>query len=84
MRFLGKTIPVTMMQWPPKRDFRLRSEALRSAGAIGDILRVEKVDPTAGHEYEVEVVRQGTGEHSACLALCRHSVRNSGKRYGYY
>ena len=84
MRLLGEVISATIMTWPPKRDFRLRSTALRRAGHIGDILRMEKTDPVAGHEYDVEVIPRGTSRHSAYLALCRHSVRNSEKRYGYY
>ena len=67
-----------------KTPFELRSEALRSAGDVGDILRMEKVDPAAGHDYEIEVISQETNRHAEHLALCRHSVRNSEKKYGYY
>ena len=77
-------ILVNMMTWPDKRDFRLRSEKLRSASRAGDILRIEKTEPGAGHEYAVEVIRQGTNRHAASLALCRQVVRNSEKKYGYY
>ena len=84
MRLGGEIVSVNMMIWPVKHDFRLRSEALRSAGDVGDILRMEKVDPAAGHEYEVEVISRETDRHAEYLALCRHSVRNSEKRYGYY
>ena len=58
--------------------------ALRSAGRVGDILRVEKAGPAAGHDYDVEVIPRGTNEHAVHLLLCRHTVRNSEKRYGYY
>ena len=84
VRLGGGIVSVNMMTWPVKHDFRLRSEALRSAGGVGDILRMEKVDPAAGHEYEVEVISQETNRHAEYLALCRHSVRNSEKKYGYY
>ena len=84
MRLGGEIVSVNMMIWPVKRDFRLRSEALRSAGDVGDILRMEKADPAAGHEYEVEVISRETDRHAEYLALCRHSVRNSEKKYGYY
>ena len=84
MRLGGEVVSVNMMIWPVKRDFRLRSEALRSAGDVGDVLRMEKVDPAAGHEYEVEVISRETYRHAEYLALCRRSVRNSEKKYGYY
>ena len=84
MRLLDEVISVTIMTWPPKRDFRLRSSALRRAGNVGDILRIEKVESPTDYEYDVEVIAQGTIQHSETLALCRHAVRNSQKRYGYY
>ena len=42
MRLGTGIVSVNMMTWPAKHDFRLRSEALRSAGNIGDILHLEK------------------------------------------
>ena len=84
MRLSGKVVSVNMMTWPVKRDFRLRSEALRRAGNIGDILCIEKAGPTANYEYNVEVIQKGTSRHSTYLALCTQSVRNSEKKYGYY
>ena len=85
MRLASEVINVNMMTWPAKHDFRLRSESLRSAGNIGDILRLERaVDPNADYEYYAEVIPQGTTQHPVYLALCRNSVRNSQKRYGYY
>ena len=85
MRLGGQIISVNMMTWPDKHDFRLRSEALRSAGSIGDILRVEKVDDLVrGFEYYVEIVPKGTTQFSVYRALCTVSVRNSNKHYGYY
>ena len=84
IRLGSETISMNMMTWPDKHDFRLRSEALRSAGKVGDILRMEKVESGAGYEYYVEVVPEGTSQHPVYLALCRQAVRNSRKRYGYY
>ena len=84
MRLAGTVIKVNMMTWPDKHDFRLRSEALRSAGEIGDILRMEKMDSAAGYDYYVEVIPQGTSQYSLFLALCSEPVRNSLKKYGYY
>ena len=84
VRLGSETISMNMMTWPDKHDFRLRSEALRSAGNVGDILRMEKVEPGSGYEYYAEVVPQGTSQHPVYLALCRRPVRNSRKRYGYY
>ncbi len=85
MRLASEVISVNMMTWPAKHDFRLRSESLRSAGNIGDILRLERaVDPNADYEYLVDVIRQGTPQYPVYLALCSVPVRNSQKRYGYF
>jgi HKD family nuclease len=84
MRIGTKIVKVNMMTWPDKSDFRLRNETLRSAGNIGDILRIEKMDEWSDFAYYVEVIPHGTMLHSRFLALCTNSVRNSNKRWGYY
>ena len=85
MRLGSQIINVNMMTWPVKHDFRLRNELLRSAGNVGDILRIERViDPKANYEYYVEVIPQGTTQYPLYLQLCCEPVRNSLKRYGYY
>ena len=78
-----EVVEVNMMTWPPKHDFRLRSEALRSAGSVGSILRMERAI-SEDYEYEVEVIPPTSDQHAAYLALCSSSVRNSEKKYGYY
>ena len=80
----GTIVSVNMMTWPPKRDFRLRSEALRSAGKIGDIIRMEKVDSVDGYEYTVEVIPKDTSRYFEYLRRCNQAVRNSKRKYGYY
>ncbi|MCY4350415.1 MAG: hypothetical protein OXC25_11275 [Thiotrichales bacterium] len=81
---VGDTVePVNMMTWPVKRDFRLRSEALRRLGSIGDLLVMEKVDD-ADFEYDVEVIEDGTPEYETMQAKCDQTVRNSQKRFGYF
>lgn len=84
MRIGGELITVNMMTWPVKHDFRLRSEALRSAGEVGDILRMEKLAEDASYEYYVEIIPPGTSDYEDYLALCANPVRNSKKRWGYY
>lgn len=84
MRIGGDLVMVNMMAWPVKHDFRLRSEALRSAGAIGDILRLEKPTEGTPFVYYVEIIPQGTSDYESYLALCVNQVRNSAKRWGYY
>lgn len=83
-RLGGQTVLVNMMTWPEKHDFRLRSETLRSAGDVGDILRIEKAPDGAGYDYYAEVIPEGTADYNRYLALCREPVRNSQKRFGYY
>ena len=84
MRLGGQIISVNLMTWPDKHDFRLRSEALRSAGNIGDIMRLERVDAGSNFEYYVEIIPKGTTQFSLYEALCTVPVRNSKKHYGYY
>ncbi len=80
-----KVIEVNMMTWPDKHDFRLRSEALRSAGSIGDILRLEKADATIGFDYLAHIVPQGTQEHRHYLAFCVNRTKGrSNKLWDYY
>lgn len=81
---IGTTIvDVNMMTWPDKSDFRLRSEHLRSAGAIGDILYMERTDGNGGFTYYVEVIPQNSARHPQYLAHCINPTKNSNKMWGY-
>jgi hypothetical protein len=84
MRIGGSIAEVNMMTWPDKHDFRLRSEILRSAGSVGDILRLERAEAGSHLDYYVEIVPKGTSEYVRRQAQCDRPVRNSNKRYGYY
>jgi HKD family nuclease len=84
IRIGAEICSVNMMTWPDKHDFRLRSEALRSAGNIDDILRIERVDSAIGFDYFAVVIPPGASEFGIYQALCKNTVRNSKKRYGYY
>lgn len=84
VRIGGADIEVNMMTWPVKHDFRIRSEALRSAGDIGDILRIERANEGDPFDYRVEILAQGTRTHAHFRALCTNATRNSDKRWGYY
>lgn len=84
MRIGGGVVSVNMMTWPDKHDFRLRSEALRSAGRVGDILRIEKTSGILEFAYYVEIVPAGTSAYQLYLGLCSNNTRNSPKKWGYY
>jgi hypothetical protein len=84
MRLGTQTLSVNWWYNPEKKDYRLRHEALRSAGNVGDILRIECADAKAGFDYYVEVIPQGTSLFGQYAALCIQPVRNSKKKYGYY
>jgi hypothetical protein len=75
---------VSMFFNPRKRDFRLRNEHLRSAGAIGDILLISRVDPLCGFEYDIQVAPQGTLLFDQLAPHCNTAVDNSKKRFGYF
>jgi hypothetical protein len=84
MRIGADIVDVNMMTWPDKHDFRLRSEALRSAGNIGDILRMERADGQNGFSYYVEIIPFRTSHYNQYFQQCVNAVKNSQKRWGYY
>ncbi len=84
MRLGAEIVEVNMMTWPDRHDFRLRSEAIRSAGNIGDILRLEKVGSNMDFDYYAEIIPYGTTQHPIYLGFCRQPVPNSDKTFGYY
>ena len=83
MRMGGKVVKVNMMTWPVKHDFRLRSEALRSIGEIGDILLMEKVVGEV-FEYDVSAISTTAPNYETMRTKCDQNVQNSEKRFGYY
>ncbi len=83
VRLGDATIAVNMMTWPDRHDFRLRSEALRRAANVGDILRMEKAEPELDFDYYIEIIPKGTAPHTEHLLFCTGVVRNSKKRFGY-
>ena len=84
MRVGLEVIRVNMMTWPDKRDFRIRNERLRSAGKIGDILRLERAAAGSKLDYYAEVISPDTSQYDRFAALCTEKVRNSKKYFGYY
>ena len=84
VRLGGQTFPIHVWYNPDKKDQRLRSEHIRSAGVIGDILYVERGDGSGGYHYYVDVVPQGSPRHAELLAKCTEKVPNSPKLFGYY
>lgn len=84
MKMGAEIVRVNMMTWPDKHDFRLRSEALRSAGKVGDILRIERSNE-GGLSYAVEVISSGASEYQQFLQRCTNSVPGgSPRKWGYY
>ena len=70
--------------WPDKHDFRLRSEDLRSAANIGDVLRIERAADGSRYDYIVSIIPQGSVQYAAARARCTQRVRQpSVKEWGY-
>jgi hypothetical protein len=85
VRLGTEVLDVAIMYWPPKHEFRVRHEKLRSAGSIDDILNVETAPAGAGYDYIVEVIPVGSALYPAFDALCANTVGGrSRKRWGYY
>jgi HKD family nuclease len=68
VRIGTQTAHVNMMTWPVKHDFRLRSEVLRSAGGVGDILRLEQAVGNPDYDYYAEIVRKNSSEYPYSLS----------------
>ncbi len=83
VRLGGATFPVHFWYNPDKKDVRLRSEHIRSAGSIGDILYVERSNGAGGFAYYVDIVPHDSPRHADLLAKCTNTVRNSKKVFGY-
>lgn len=83
-RMGGEIFTTRIFYYPDRREFRMRSENIRSAGAVGDILYVERADGTDGFSYYINVIPKSSIEHPKYLALCTNKVRNSKKLFGYY
>lgn len=84
MRIGGEVINVNMMTWPVKHDFRLRSEELRSAGEIGDLIKIEKIEGSGSFDYYVEIIPKGSSDYDIYLAVCTNKTPNSQRVWGYY
>ncbi|MDR1618052.1 MAG: phospholipase D family protein [Treponema sp.] len=83
MRMGAKVVNVNIMTWPDKHDFRLRSEELRRAGNIGDILYLEKGSKDLEVDYYVEIIPLGSVRYDGYLMFCSNAVRNSRRLWGY-
>lgn len=83
VRLGGATFPITMWYNPDKKDLRLRSEHLRSAGDISDIFYMQRTNGAGGFSYYVEIVPVGTDRYNSLIPHCNMSVRNSHKLFGY-
>ena len=81
---IGTVQTVSMFFNPRKGDFRLRNEALRSSGNVGDILLVRRVDPVNGFEYDIQVAPQGSPLFQQLAPFCNTSAPNSLKQFGYF
>ena len=79
-----EVVLVSMTYFPHRHEFRLRHERLRSAGTIGDILRIERTDDPPDYDYSVTVFSQGSPSYEGALARCSNAVSGrSQKRWGY-
>lgn len=83
IRLGGETFPVSIWYNPDKHDVRIRSEHIRRAGAIGDILYLERADGSAGYAYYAEIIPQGSIRYPEYIEKCTKGVRNSIKLWSY-
>jgi HKD family nuclease len=82
-RLGGQNFPVHMWYNSNKIDLRLRSETLRSAGSLGDLLYIERADGAGGFSYYVDFIPPGSAKFAEYAPRCVTPVRNSPKLWGY-
>ena len=77
---------VTATIWynPERTDLRIRSEQLRAAGKVGDILALRVAATGAVYDYDFEVIPRADSRFSSFDSACNVRVAaNSIKRFGY-
>lgn len=85
MNIEGNVVLVNIMCWLLKKDMRLRSEALRSAGHIDDLLKIEIASSGFPYDYEVEIIPKGSPKYGYFRKLCVNKPKGNSKKYwGYY
>jgi hypothetical protein len=82
--FESNVIDAVMWYNPNKRDFRIRAEALRSAGHINDLIRIERNAPGAPVPYTVYIIEPSDPDFAQYRAVCLYNPTNSPKWWGYY
>jgi hypothetical protein len=69
---------------PERTDLRIRSEQLRAAGKVGDILALRVAATGAVYDYDFEVIPRADSRFSSFDSACNVRVAaNSIKRFGY-
>jgi HKD family nuclease len=82
---IGMVHNVNMFFNPNKKDIRLRAEAIRSSGDVGDIIWIQRAAPNSGFAYDVQVAPNGSPLFKRLEPLCNQAVRKpSLKRFGYF
>lgn len=80
-----QTHDATIWYNPVKRDIRIRAEAMRSAGGVGDILLLEQLTEGSDADYRAAVAEQGSETFAQLEAMCTVPARPpSRKRFGYF
>lgn len=70
---------------PIKTDIRMRADALRGAGDVGDILLIRQAASGSTYQYEMQVIRKTAANFNSYLAKLTHKVKSpSKKQYGYF
>lgn len=70
---------------PIKTDIRMRADALRGAGDVGDILLIRQAASGTTYQYEMEVIRKTAANFNSYLAKLTTRVKPpSLKQYGYF
>lgn len=70
---------------PKKIDIRMRADALREAGNVGDILLIRKAPDGSAYQYDMEVISQSKTTFESYLAKLTNKVKPpSIKQYGYF
>jgi HKD family nuclease len=73
-----------LMTWPDKHDLRLRSEKVRTASRIGDLLWMRR-SAVAEYSYDIEIVPKGSEQFYELIDFCVNRVPGRSSRiWGYH
>lgn len=86
IKMVGYNDPIIATIWhnPKKTDIRIRSEQIRSAGDVGDIMLVRQGLEGSGYDFEIKIIPVSSHQYDRYAARLVIPINNSKKKIGYF